>query len=1656
MGRSAPVVKTAKLDPSRLGSVFSPHHPNESQAVDPKLWKPKGRVLCRETQFEFQLPAEIPPLHAKFVPGQFNIVKSPYRDEEVPVDEGEWHSGATFNCPASGEPFVMPPDLPLPEAEVPSSPGIVLSPYVGEEVAISPEHWLPGNQIDCPYCKCPFTLPSNLPEFLAEPQEAVGTFKSPYAPGSVFKLEPHECIPGNTVVCISSKRKLKIPASLPPSWVFSGVFRQGVLPEVKSPFTVESEWKPVPAKDWKQGAQFRCNRTGLTFVVSDPPPVLSVKCGEPAPSIISPFSPHPRLELSKSDWKPDAELTVEFEAGIPCNIRLPIDLPKLLEEPPPPPQPPAQRETPQPPASSHSVGNSRILRTPPTLKPARIDHSRPGVVYSPHGGRNEQLIPPKDWEPKGIIQCAETGQNFVLPLELPAREAIVIAGRYDAVMSPYREFEIPVSGNEWHPGAKVVCPATGRDVVMPEQLPPPLAEVSQRAIGFVVSPYTGEEIEVSPEQWAGGQKIVCPNSQLEFLLPSDLPLLLALPQSKAGEIVSPYEKTKPFEIPAWECKPDKEIACKHTGKPLRLPPTLPSDWQFSGPARQADIPQIRSPFFPKLDQAWQPISASDWRTGATITCEKTGRPFTVSGDLPVLDVKAGAECPQILSPFPPHTPVAISTENWKPGAEVSIKVAENALCKVRLPKELPLPVAELSRSAVGSVISPYTDNEIEIPPAKWVAGQKIHCPHSELEFLLPGELPLLLAILKPKAGTVVSPYEKSKPFELPAWDCKPGKEITCKHTGKALRLPPALPTEWAFTGPVRQAEIPQVHSPFYANTDQAWQPIGAEDWRSGSTIICEKTGRAFLVSGELPILNVKAAPEPLQILSPFPPHSPLTVSSEQWKPGAEISLKLSEKATCTVRLPKDLPLPIAELSNRAVGFVKSPYTGKEIEIPPTHWIDGQKFHCPHSKLDFLLPSALPLLIARPQSKPGEFVSPYETSKPFEIPAWDCKPGKEIVCKHTGKQLRLPPVLPTDWVFAGPVRQADVPQVRSPFCPKLDQAWQAVGPEDWRTGAEIVCEKTGRPFVMAGDLPILNVLAAPEPFQILSPFPPHSPISVARVQWKPEAEIVVSVPEKFSFTVRLPKDLPLPVAKLSPRATGSVISPYTSNEIEISPSDWDRSKRIRCPHSKLEFLLPDELPYLLVIPQSRAGEIISPYEKSKPFDIPAWQCEPNQEISCKHTGKRLRLPPTLPTSWAFFGRTRQGDAPQVQSPFVPNLEDAWQPIPAADWWAGAAITCKKTRKAFLVSDDIPILNVETAAEPLLVLSPFPPHSPISISTDDWKPGAEVSINIAENVACKVRLPDNLPSLGDVDLDDPVFASLPRGKQPKAKGSKGLIQSPFTQKPQPVLGKHWLPGIKLTCVDTGQDFWLPKNLPPLDAVVTDIPGTIISPYSESAISVSPDDWESGKKILCPESDAYIVLPKPLPSLEAILSPDKPGVVFSPYHPTVPVQLSYTDWKVGKQLKCPRSARPIALPDELPEWICDAEVFPKKPLWAREPDGTRITVDVSPNDWVAGGIIKLPTGRRLRLPDSLPPLVAQLVEDGPGYIRSPFADPTYEYNIPRKLWQPGGIISCPATARPLKLPDTLPKLPSSLPKIASIVIVIAVIAAVILTLLKLILRS
>ncbi|MEA3207391.1 MAG: eukaryotic-like serine/threonine-protein kinase [Chthoniobacter sp.] len=820
--------------------------------------------------------------------------------------------------------------------------------------------------------------------------------------------------------------------------------------------------------------------------------------------------------------------------------------------------------------------------------------------------------------------------------------------------------------------------------------------------------------------------------------------------------------------------------------------------------------------------------------------------------------------------------------------------------------------------------------------------------------------------------------------------------------------PPIMPPTVALETEVAQlvsGTVGLVRSPYGSRREQR---VSGPHWRVDAKIYCEETNRLFKLPRELPALDALIIEGRYDaVLSPYvePPRE-VPVPLGRWKSDGEITCDITG---LPLHLPEDLPVPDGVLVPETPGVVRSPYADhREVPVPPERWRPGERFSCPASGQMFTLPTPLPPLHALLTDIPGCFTSPYAPDQRFTLQPAECVAGFEFACPASENPLAVPPNLPPTWKFEGLVRQSEVPEARSPFIVGSEaDFWQPLLAAQWKPGAPVRCVQTGREFLLPRTLPLLAVTPAPNPPAVLSPFSPHDPVAIPIAEWQPGAEVTITLGRGARCRVVLPQG---------------------------------------------------QLPPLVAVPGEVAGEFSSPYAPDRNFALPAWECLPGAPLPCPFTERSLILPAEMPAEWRWEAMVRQTRVPEAKSPFVRDesqgeqeegksqdenlvqtmwdVQQVWQPLSEAEWSPGGAVLCRSTGKEFFLPADLPVLRVEAGPVPPSVLSPFAPHESIAVPPDSWRRSAEIEVRLSSGIPCRIILPDHLLPIGRADLAE--LATLPLGFDAQVRSRRGAIRSPHGDQPWvDVPAKEWRCGMRLVCPATEQPFWLPEELPPLEARIGSRPGSVWSPYTDRAVEIPPSRWQSGEAIQCAESGGWFVLPSELPLLTGRVDENRPGFVESPFAPGDFFRVEVPQWVPAGTITCPRTGRNFALPEELPEWIVEVEIVAPALGMVRSPYAGRVAFKVTGEQWETGALVTCPqTNRGARLPGDLPPMEAILIEERPGFIESPYDSPGNEQKIRRGAWHPSGLVRCEATGRPMRLPEKLPPLPKATVPVGALV--------------------
>lgn len=695
----------------RPGWVRSPRDAQRREfEVPPTSWQGGGAVACPFTGGTCRLPLMLGPLMAEVLgPGQ---IRSPYYPQKpMHVPWPQWVAGAEVTCEFTGRKLRLPGELPPVVAEIiDGEQGLVRSPFNGEAFRVAPQDWTPGLALLCPFTQLPLVLPGALPELKLlgrVDHERPGIVFSPYTePEREVPVPPALWVEDGLVSCPVTGRSIRLPVPLPLLPALVDARRLGV---VRSPFSPQTECR-VELEDWTAGHSLVCPATRRTFVLPQdlPPWIADAEWVPGVPGRVrSPFKPHVELDLSDAEWKSGAlilcpvtgrEFRVPVDEALPTLAleRAAVDL--ALQEPELDPVAASQSLKREHPGATPIVIKgvwqrhhlSSVEDRMKNLEVGELVPARPGEVRSPYGSRPFVTVEGPAWEPGARVRCPQTGRPFLLPNDLPPLEARLAPGRLGMAGSPYvtEGGWVDVGMDEWRAGAAVRCPATGRNFVLPKNLPSwePEGEVIPGRAGWIRSPFRGgREIQVAAADWAQGTRVRCPDTGRYFVLPANLPLMEATVMDAAeGLVQSPFAPN---------------------AQPMRIPPI-----------------------------AWQP--------GAQLVCEATGRDFVLPQQLGKIAQRATLVTEKagwVTSPYGHRMQVAVPGSQWVPNGRVPCPETGDIFL---LPDTLPPLTAEAIPGVAGEVISPYTrGNRVKVDFAQWQRGAEVLCPQTRRPFILPPDLP---------------------------------------------------------------------------------------------------------------------------------------------------------------------------------------------------------------------------------------------------------------------------------------------------------------------------------------------------------------------------------------------------------------------------------------------------------------------------------------------------------------------------------------------------------------------------------------------------------------------------------------------------------------------------------------------------------------------------------------------------------------------------------------------------------------------------------------------------------------------------------------------------------------------------------------------------
>jgi len=1611
------------------GKIRSPHEPFVEVDVPPEFWEPNQVVTCPSTGRRFCLPPELPLLEGRVQLGSPGKVQSPFSSQWQNVPIEEWIAGGAVVCAATGRRFALPRGLDewlIDGVWVPGSPGRIRSPFAPyPEVDVPAENWRTGGLVVCPATRRRFQLPSEalFPSLALEKAAVDYALAEPEAsPEEAAKAlaATHAGVTAPQMQAIWGRHRLgTLQDRL--SQVQTGEVTAEASGFVRSPYGSRALVKVPPARWIEPGAAMQCSETGRRFVLPGnlPPLVAILKPDEPG-TVISPFTPDAPFQVSPEDWNAGQQIRCPRSGQ---TLRMPDPLPAW-----------------------NPMGT--------------LVEGLPGTIISPFGQRRLLEVPGKAWAPNGTVICGETGHRFALPGALPPMLGQVVEGRPGWVSSPYADAaEVEVPGDHWIPDAEIACPKTGRAFLLPAELPPLVAGLLEGQPGSVRSPYTGDVMQLAVEQWTPGVTVVCLKTGRQFVLPAELPEWI-VPGDVAGlspgNVWSPYAPHPVVAVPAEQWNPGGVLTCPASGRRFSLPAELPL---LIGMTKVGQPGKVSSPF----GNAWQDVALDDWEPAKRVVCAATQRPFALPDKLEEWLVE-GEWVPgfpgKIHSPFGGKPEVEISDSEWKAGGLLTCPRTQRRFC---IPSDEELPPLALEKEAVqfalgepesdeakaaqtlkdsqpkatavqiaaiwkrhglstleerqrsvesgeviagepGFVCSPYGSRpRVEVAPARWMESRAgIRCPETGRRFLLPENLPSLRAILQPEeSGMVISPYAPGQPFQIDPALWKDGQSIRCPHTGQTLEMPASLP-EWRPCGSAADGEAGTVISPFGKRQPMK---VNGSDWVAGASVACAETGFRFTLPSPLPpLLGSLAAGRRGVVQSPYATHCEIQVPGNRWRP--ETSLTCPETGR-EFLLPAELPPLPGELIENRPGVARSPYSGASVDVPLMSWTPGAEITCPATGQKFSLPGELPEWIVPGEVmglEPGKVRSPYDPRPVVDVSPEQWLPGQLVTCPASGRRFALPEPLP---LLEGALKESEPGHVESPY----SREWQDVALDDWLPGNQLVCAKTGRPFALPARLPewLADGSWIPGfPGRIASPYRGKPEFDISAEEWKPggiltcpatkrrfripedplfpslelekaavhqalaepesgeekAAEILAaSHPEvtvaqvkaiwaRHSLSTLADRQHKVKPATVLPERPGVVRSPYGScPEVQVAPELWMKpGAGLRCPETGLRFVLSNELPPLQVaLVPDRPGMVISPFAPDSPFQVDPKDWVPKGSIQpCPRTQQPLVLPDELPV-WkpeAVLVADRPGT---VTSPFGARKEFV---VKGEEWIAGRAIICPETGWRMTLPAELPPLIAEVLdVGSRLVTSPYEPGCKVHVDKEHWWASTDLS---CPRTGRKFLLPTDLPPLTGELVEDQT----------------GVIRSPYSDETMPVDFKDWKSGNLVSCQRTGGRFLLPSALPKwiLSGSIVGLPiGTVKSPYEPyPEVKVDPAKWSPNEELTCPATEMVFTLPAELPLLEGMVTAGKPGWVTSPFS-NEQQRVSLDDWRPGRMQDCLASGKHFVLPNDLSEWLVD---------------GT----------WVQGM---------------------------PGRVRSPFR-PNPEMEVPAEQWKPGGLLTCPMTKRRFRVPS------------------------------------
>ncbi len=1101
-------------------------------------------------------------------------------------------------------------------------------------------------------------LPADQPRSTDEAREAAARSAKIVSPGRVRLGQSEQDVSpgtwgfpgpfGDFVRCASTGLLYSLPRHRPP------LIGQIVAPHlVRSPFvlkaTVETAQR-VEWADWKPGARIKCDHTDEVFLLPldliYPEGILPA---EGTGRIISPYDRSQTAEeVDPAAWKEGNKIEC-LATGRPLIFVLPAKLPPLLAL--------ADAETPGRFRSPYAEAKGAWTDLAPTqwfsgtqvkcpsgktlVLPEAVDQWIAEAVIEDVAARRVRSsyfeneicdVPVRDWKRGGVTTCARSHKLMRLPQDLPLLVGAVIPHRAGFILSPYSGKEIEVKIPEWITGSEVAGAEPGENFLLPPGLPAPDGEVEMSAPGFVRSPYdkTARPMRVPPLQWIEGAELLCEKTRAPFKLPKKLPLLPGILTGEAGSIRSPYPTTGDVAIEVVDLNdwvPGKVFDCPcNPGRVFALPPDI-EEWIVDGTWVPGVPGRVHSPF---QNGGNVDLTDADWKPGALVTCPVAKRRFRVpvTKDFPTLALeKAAVHRAHIAEPEQTEKDAADALKSEHKGATAAAILAIWARHDLDTPeKRAPKETGSLIEGRPGFVISPYNKEELRVEPRVWVQQRASVLCASGRRFLLPAGRPHLVGTINAQhPGTVTSPFAPEKPFEVRPWQWKDGEEIKCERSGHLFVLPKNLPA-WVPEARLGENKPGAVINPFSPKGEII--TINGPDWKDEN--ILTVGGKHYKLPRELPPLvarsvNAKGA----EAESPYCAPGKFThIDPDQWVDGGTVICAVTSRAFV---LPAILPAPVfagtdPRVEGGSQGSIQSPYGKKQrLNIDAADWEEGKEVRCPETKKRVVLPKGLPLLIGR--TDPGRalrVLSPFSSGdKWMDVDVSEWIESREITCAQTRRRFRLPDelALPVAELVGGKPGL-----VLSPFRKGKDGEI-TVQPLKWVEGGEVEDSRARRRFRLPSELPLLEcVPVAGRSLLVKSPFDPKTDVAVPLADWTPGHEVKCPVTKRI---FALPRHLDEPVlpARLIEGRPGWIIDPYSAQEIEVRGADWNENATTISAEGR-KIALPAKLPPLLaLLIGDTPFQIRSPYNPEVIDTVSVRKWIAGKIVKCG--GRSVQLPNELP-------------------------------------------------------------------------------------------------------------------------------------------------------------------------------------------------------------------------------------------------------------------------------------------------------------------------------------------------------------------------------------------------------------------------------------------